>query len=209
MRLQRRGKPFCTSSKPPSTDQKRTREGSRPGGTKPEHKRHARAPVKMPDAHEDRLPAHWQHYGLPIAVAATAEAIGEFDEIDLPQVKPLAQRHPRLACRCLKCCMAAIAPVQKAAPGAPFGRCINALALWLKTNQMFSCQELQSVFCDLFGLETSAKARRCHRGLAPRTGYACDKIGTRIEGCNGYGSVFCAPDAVIRTAAPVVVSRPA
>ena len=30
---------------------------------------------------------------------------------------------------------------------------------------------------------------------------ACDETGMRIEGCNGYQWVFCAPDAVVHTAA--------
>ena len=51
--MQRPDKTSRTSSKPPSTDSKAKREGSRPGGAKPGHKGHARVLAKAPDAHED------------------------------------------------------------------------------------------------------------------------------------------------------------
>ena len=54
--LQRPGKTSRTSSKPPSTDQKANREGSRPGGAKPGHKGHARVLAETPDAYEDHRP---------------------------------------------------------------------------------------------------------------------------------------------------------
>jgi DNA-binding transcriptional LysR family regulator len=45
--------------------------------------------------------------------------------------------------------------VPQAAQGTPFGRRIHVLALYLKTNQLFSYQRLQGAFCDLFGLDIS------------------------------------------------------
>ena len=144
------------------------------------------------------------------------DVIGEYDEIDLPQVKPLVRRHRRLACRCVQCGKATNAPVPQAAQGTPFGRRIHALALYLKTNQLFSYQRLQGVFCDLFGLDISQgalmnmfkrtapvfAARRDDALVALRRAdvVACDETGMRIEGCNGYQWVFCAPDAVVHTA---------
>jgi transposase len=214
--LQRPGKTSRTSSKPPSTDWKGKREGSRPGGAKPGHKGHARALAATPDTREDHRPAHCQHCGLPFGGDAVGEVIGEYDEIDLPEVKPIVRRHRRLACRCAQCGKATSASVPQAAQGTPFGRRVHALALYLKTNQLFSYQRLQGVFCDLFGLDISQGAlmnmfKRVAPVFAARRDdalavlrraqvVACDETGMRIEGCNGYQWVFCAPDAVVHTA---------
>jgi transposase len=137
--LQRPGKTSRTSSKPPSTDQKANREGSRPGGAKPGHKGHARDLAETPDAYEDHRPEHCQHCGLPFGADVAEEVIGEYDEIDLPQVKPLVRRHRRMACRCTQCGKATKASVPQAAQGTPFGRRIHALALYLKpkSNSVF------------------------------------------------------------------------
>jgi transposase len=214
--LQRPDKTSRTSSKPPSTDWKGKREGSRPGGAKPGHKGHARVLAETPDTHEDHRPAHCRHCGLPFGEDATGEIIGEYDEIDLPQVKPIIRRHRRLACRCAMCGKATSAPVPQVALGTPFGSRIHALALYLKTNQLFSYGRLQGVFCDLFGLDISQgalmnmfkraapvfAARRDDALMALRRAQvvACDETGVRIEGCNAYQWVFCAADAVVHTA---------
>ena len=215
--LQRPDKTSRTSSKPPSTDWKGKREGSRPGGAKPGHKGHARALAEEADAHEDHRPAHCQHCGLPFGEDAMGKVIGEYDEIDLPAVKPIIRRHRRMSCTCSTCGKATSAPVPQAAQGTPFGRRIHALALYLKSNQLFSYQRLQGVFGDLFGLNISQGAlmnmfKRAAPIFAARrddalvtlrraTVVACDETGMRIEGCNGYQWVFCAPDAVVHTAA--------
>ena len=215
--LQRPDKTSRTSSKPPSTDRKGKREVSRPGGAKPGHKGHARALAETADTHEDHRPAHCQHCGLPFVEDAMGEVIGEYDEIDLPAVKPIIRRHRRMSCTCLACGKATSAPVPQAAQGTPFGRRIHALALYLKSNQLFSYQRLQGVFGDLFGLDISqgalmnmfkraapifaAKREDALAALRRATVVACDETGMRIEGCNGYQWVFCAPDAVVHTAA--------
>jgi len=107
---------------------------------------------------EDHRPAHYQHCGLPFGEDAAANVIGEYDEIDLPQVKPLVRRHRRLACRCVRCGKATSVPVPQAPQGTPFGRRIHALALYLKTNPLFSYQRLQGAICDLFKLDISLGA---------------------------------------------------
>jgi transposase len=214
--LDRPGKTSRTSSKPPSTDQKSKREGSRPGGARPGHKGHSRALAETPDAHEDHRPAHCEHCGLSFGEDAAGEVIGEYDEIDLPPVKPIIRRHRRLACACATCGKTTSAPVPPVAVGTPFGRRIHALALYLKSNQLFSYGRLQGVFCDLFGLDISQgalmnmfkrtapvfAARRDDALVALRRAQvvACDETGMRIEGCNGYQWVFCAPDAVVHAA---------
>jgi hypothetical protein len=108
--LQRPSKTLRTSSKPPLTDRQAKRDSSRPGGAKPGHKGHARSLAEAPDAHEDHRPAHCQHCGLPFVEDATAEVIGEYDEIDLPEVKPLVRQHRRMPCRCATCGKATSAP---------------------------------------------------------------------------------------------------
>ena len=144
------------------------------------------------------------------------EVVGEYDEIDLPEAKPIIRRHRRMSCRCATCGKATSAPMPQAAQDTPFGRRIHALALYLKTNQLFSYQRLHCVFCDLFGLDISQgalmnmfkrtapvfAARRDDALVALRRAdvVACDETGMRIEGCNGYQWVFCAPDAVVHTA---------
>lgn len=214
--LQRPDKTSRTSSKPPSTDWKGKRDGSRPGGAKLGHKGHARALADTPDTHEDHRPAHCQHCGLPFGGDAVGEVIGEYDEIDLPEVKPIIRRHRRLACCCAQCGKATSAPVPQAAVGTPFGRRIHALTLYLKSNQLFSYERLQGVFADLFGLDISqgalmnmfkraapifaAKRDDALMVLRQAQVVACDETGVRIEGCNGYQWVFCAPDAVVHTA---------
>ena len=214
--LQRPDKTSRTSSNPPSTDRKGKRVGWRPGGAKLGHKGHARALAETADAHEDHRPTHCQHCGLPFVEDAMGEVVGEYDEIDLPEVKPIIRRHRRMSCRCATCGKATSAPMPQAAQGTPFGRQIHALALYLKSNQLFSYQRLQGVFGDLFGLDISQgalmnmfkrtapifAARRDDALVALRRAevVACDETGMRIEGCNGYQWVFCAPDAVVHTA---------
>ncbi len=117
-----------------------------------------RALTEAPDAHEDYRPAHCQHCGLPFGEDGASEVIGEYDDIDLPQVRPLVWRHRRLACRCAACGKATSAPLPPVAQVTPFGRRIHALAFYLKTNQLFSYGRLQGVFRDLFGLDISQGA---------------------------------------------------
>ena len=156
--LQRPDKTSRTSSKPASTDRKARREGSRPGGAKPGHKGHARVLAETPDLTEDHRPTHCHHCGLPFSDADAGAVIGEYDEVDLPEVKPLIKRHRRLKCRCATCGKATAAPLPPAAQSTPFGQRIHALALYLKSNQLFSYERLQGVFVDLFGLKISQGA---------------------------------------------------
>lgn len=156
--MQRPEKTSQTSSKPPSTDRKAKREGSRPGGAKPGHKGHARVLAEAPDAHEDHRPAQSHHCVLPFAEDASGAVIGEYDEIDLPEVKPMVRRHRRLKCRCANCGKTSAAPLPAAAQGTPFGHRIHALALYLKSNQLFSYERLQGALADLFGLQLSQGA---------------------------------------------------
>ena len=214
--LQRPDKTSRTSSQPPSTDRKAKREGSRPGGAKPGHKGHARGLAEAPDMMEDHRPTRCRHCGLPFAEDEAGAVIGEDDEIDLPAVKPVVKRHRRLKCRCAKCGKTTAAAMPQVAQGTPFDRRIHALALYLKSNQLFSCERQQRVFADLFGLNLSQGAlmnmfKRAapifaagrDDALAALRGaevVACDETGVRIEGCNAYQWVFCSSQAVVHTA---------
>ena len=217
LRMQRPDKTSRTSSKPPSTDRKARREGSRPGGAKPGHKGHARVLAQAPDAHEDHRPAHCGHCGLPFAGDASGTVIGEYDEIDLPAVAPMVRRHRRMACRCAGCGKTTRASAPAAAQGTPFGPRIHAMSLYLKTNQLFSYERLQGALADLFGLKLSQGAlMNMFKRAAPVFAagrddalaalrradvVACDETGVRIEGCNAYQWVFCSDKAVVHTAA--------
>ena len=216
LRLQRPDKTSRTSSKPPSTDRKAKREGSRPGGAKAGHKGHARELSQAPDLVEDHRPTQCRHRGLPFAEDEAGAVIGEYDEIDLPEVQPIVKRHRRLKCRCTTCGKTSVAPLPQAAHGTPFGKRIHALALYLKSNQLFSYQRLQGAFADLFGLTLSqgalmnmfrratpvfAAGRESALAALRRADIvACDETGVRIEGCNAYHWVFCSAEAIVHTA---------
>ena len=103
LRLQRPDKTSRNSSKPPSRDRKEQRENSKPGGAKPGHQGHARGLADNPDAFEDHAPARCERCGLPFPNDAERELIGEYDEIELPPVRPFVRRHRRFAIRC-GCC---------------------------------------------------------------------------------------------------------
>jgi transposase len=103
LRLQRPEKDSRTSSKPPSTDKKETRENSRPGGAKPGHEPHNRRLADEPDEYRDHAPSVCQACGGPFAADAARDLIGEYDEIEIPPVKPYVIRHRRFACRCAHC----------------------------------------------------------------------------------------------------------
>jgi transposase len=63
LRMQRPDKTSRTSSKPPSTDRKETRENATPGGAKPGHEGHSRKLCDAPDAFEDHEPTQCARCG--------------------------------------------------------------------------------------------------------------------------------------------------
>ena len=66
------------------------------------------------------------------------ELIGEYDEVEIPPVKPLVVRHRRFACRCARCGAGIKAPAPAVATTTPFGPRIHALAIYLKSFQALS-----------------------------------------------------------------------
>lgn len=80
-----------------------------------------------------------------------AETVREDDKMELPAIRPLIERHRRLAVRCPSCGTLVVAAVPAAAKGTPFGPHVHAVATYLKTFQALSYQRLQGAFADLFG----------------------------------------------------------
>ena len=95
IQLQRPEKTSRNSSKPPSTDKKEKRENSRPGGAKPGHEPHNRRLADNPDEFRDHRPTRCELCGGSVSPDADMELIGEYDEIEIPPVKPYVVRHRR------------------------------------------------------------------------------------------------------------------
>ena len=213
LRLQRPEKDSRTSSKPPSTDKKETRENSRPGGAKPGHEPHNRRLADDPDEYRDHAPSVCEACGGPFAADAPQDLIGEYDEIEIPPVRPYVIRHRRFACRCAHCGMAAKGAVPAVATTTPFGPRIHALAIYLKGFQALSYERLRGLFHDAFGLEVSEgalmnmfirshprfkiEAEKAKAILRAARVVASDETGVRIEGTNSYHWVFHCKDAVV------------
>ena len=213
LRLQRPEKTSRNSSKPPSTDKKAKREASRPGGAKPGHRAHNRPLAEHPDEFRDYRPEVCDRCGGRFGPDAADELIGEYDEIEIPPVKPYIIRHRRYACRCRHCGLAAEAPAPAIAGQTPFGPRIHAMAIYYKTFQALSYERLRYMFHDAFGLQVSegalmnmfARARPRFTGEADKARdslrmaqvVASDETGVRIEGTNSYHWVFHCKTAVV------------
>jgi transposase len=213
LRLQRPEKTSRNSSKPPSTDKKAKREEARPGGAKPGHQAHNRTLAENPDEFRDDRPDVCEQCGGRFGADVADELIGEYDEIEIPPVKPYIIRHRRYACRCKCCGLSAEAPAPAVAGKTPFGPRIHALAIYYKTFQALSYERLRFMFRDAFGLAVSegalmnmfARARprftceavKARDALRDAKVVASDETGVRIEGTNAYQWVFHCKDAVV------------
>ena len=213
LQLQRPDKTSRTSSKPPSTDKKEKRENSRPGGAKPGHEPHNRRLADNPDEFRDHKPIVCGRCGGAFATDADMTLIGEYDEIEIPPVKPRVVRHRRFACRCAACGVEAKAPVPDVATTTPFGPRIHALAIYYKAFQALSYERLRFMFRDAFGLIVSEgalmnmfirshdtfkiEADKARAILRAAKVVASDETGVRIEGTNSYNWVFHCKDAVV------------
>jgi len=216
LRMQRPDKTSRTSSKPPSTDRKETRENATPGGAKPGHDGHSRKLCDAPDAFEDHAPAQCARCGAAFGPEAERLLIGEYDEVELPPVRPFVRRHRRYAIRCACCGKETKAMLPPAAVGTPFGPRIHALAIYMKTRQAVSYERLQRLFVDLFGLTLSQgalmnmfartatafeeKRKTALAVLRAADVVASDETGVRIEGVNAYHWVFRCDRAVVHEA---------
>ncbi len=104
------------------------------------------------------MPSVCQECGGAFSTDAARELIGEYDEIEIPPVKPYIIRHRRFACRCAHCGLEAKAPAPAVATTTPFGPRIHALAIYLKGFQALSYERLRGMFRDAFGLGVSEGA---------------------------------------------------
>src|ERR1700710_2346833 len=213
LRLPRPEKASRTSSKPPSTDKKEKRENSRPGGAKPGHEPHNRRLADDPDEYRDHAPSVCEACGELCAAGAARDLIGEYDEIEIPPVRPYVIRHRRFACRCAHCGSQAKASAPAVATTTPFGPRIHALAIYLKGFQSLSYERLSGLFGDAFGLSVSEgalmnmfirshprfkiAAEKAKATLRAAKVVASDETGVRIEGTNSYHWVFNCKDAVV------------
>ncbi|MCP4999024.1 MAG: IS66 family transposase [Hyphomicrobiales bacterium] len=227
LKLQRPTKTSRTSSTPPSLDKKERRDKAKPplgecairlsarGGAKPGHKGHFRALHEAPDEIIDhRLDT------CPLCQAGlegeAGSAIGAYDEIELPDLRPFVRRHRRFEVICPQCCVPVKAPVPEVAKRSPFGPRLHGLALYLKSFHSVSFARLEGLFGDVFGLKLSqgALANMLHRGHRPfhkakrkivrhlrrANMVASDETGIRIEGLNGYHWIFLSETEVVHEA---------
>ena len=216
LRLQRPGKTSRTSSKPPSTDRKARREHAKPGGAKVGHEGHNRALHENPDETIDHRPDICPQCDGHLDTDLASDVIGEYDEIEVPPIRPFVRRHRRLCVCCPHCSSKVEADLPEAAHGSPFGPRLHALTLYLKTFQAISFARLEGMLDDLFGVKLSQGAlnnmlRRSHKPFAAskteiikdlRRGdmVASDETGIRIEGLNGYHWVFMSSAAIVHEA---------
>lgn len=218
LRMQRPEKTSRTSSKPPSSDRKERRDKAKPGGAKPGHEGHSRAVSEHADRIVDHHPDECPCCRATLSSDLPTEAVSEHDKIDLPAIKPLIERHRRLAVRCPSCGTLVVAAAPDAAKGTPFGPRVHAVATYLKTFQALSYERLQGALADLFGLTISqgglmnmlrraqgafgAERDKAVAALRQAKVIASDETGVRIEGSNAYHWVFCCSEAVVHQAAP-------
>jgi transposase len=216
LNLQRPAKTSRTSSKPPSTDRKARREQAKPGGAKPGHEGHSRVLHENPDEIIDHRPDICPQCHGALDCALAGDVVGEYDAIEVPQIKPFVRRHRRLCVCCPHCSAKVNAPLPDAAHGSPFGPRLHGLALYLKTFQAVSFARLEGMLADLFGVKVSQGAlvnmlKRSHAPFEARKAeivkdlrradmVSSDETGIRIEGLNGYHWVFMSDRAIVHEA---------
>ena len=146
LRMQRPVKTSRTSSKPPSSDRKERQDNAKPGGAKPGHEGHSRVMSEEVDRVVDHHPDECPCCRASLSSDLPAETVSQHDKIELPAIKPLIERHRRLAVRCPSCGTLVVAAVPDAAKGTPFGPRTHAVATYLKTFQALSYERLQGAF---------------------------------------------------------------
>jgi transposase len=111
-----------------------------------------------PDAFRDHKPVVCGRCGGAFAADADMTLIGEYDEIEIPPVKPFVVRHRRFACRCAACGVAAKAPAPAIATTTPFWPRIHARAIDLKGFHAIPTSGCAGC-CAMLSALPSAKAR--------------------------------------------------
>jgi len=154
LQLQRPDKTSRTSSKPPSTDKKEKRVNSRPGGG--QNLVMSRTIVGwpiIPTKSADHRPTHCGLCGGAVTADAEMALIGEYDEIEIPPVKPHVIRHP--AFRLPAASIAAPRRKLRRRQSPPRRRSGRASMRWrfiTRGFQALSYERLRLMFRDAFGL---------------------------------------------------------
>ena len=137
--------------------------------------------------------------------------IGEYDEIELPLIRPVVRRHRRFSIRCSCCNADTNAEPPTAAAGTPFDSHIHSLTIYLKETQLFSYKRLRHFFASVCGVaisegalmhmfrRSSAVAIAAHGEQALAT--LREARQRRIDGVNAFHWVFHCAEAVAHGAA--------
>ena len=213
LKLQRPSKTSRTSSKPPSLDRKARRETAKPGGAKPGHKGSFRSLHESPDEIVDHRPDSCPNCETVLDVGLLSEVVGEYDEIDLPPIRPHIRRHRRLRVSCPHCHASVMGALPKAATGSVFGSGIHTLVVYLKTFHAVSFSRLEGMLDEIFGVKVSQGClvnmlrrsfkpfetckQKIIKDLRKANVVASDETGIRIEGLNGYHWVFESKGAIV------------
>jgi transposase len=219
LRLQRPGRTSQTSSKPPSSDEKKNgeREASKPGGAKPGHEGHSRKLADAPDRTVDYRPEACPACAAALPGALSAVAMKVYEEVELPLVQPAVTHHRRLQVTCPSCGAHAKGPLPPVVKGSLFGPRLHGLVVYLKTMGLFSYERMRRLLHEVFGLAISEGGimnilKRGAKAFAPAKQAALaklrqaqviesDETGVRIEGVNAYHWVFAGQEAVVHEAA--------
>ena len=219
LRLQRPQRTSETSSKPPSSDEKKNKDraASKPGGAKPGHAGHFRKPCETPDRTVDYRPEVCPACAAALCADLPAEVMKVHEAVELPEVKPIVTHHRRLGVVCPGCGAAAAGPVPPVVKGSLFGPRLHGLVAYLKTTALFSYERLRRFLGEAFGLSISEGGimnilKRGAEAFAPGKAaalarlrqapvIASDETGMRIEGVNAWQWVFAGHDAVVHEAA--------
>jgi len=157
-RLEKPPKTPDNSSLPPSKGQK---SNDPPAGKKPPRKsRHGfgRALDPNPDRVVDRRLDACPHCAAAWAAEPqTPQQV--YDRIELPPVKPDVTRVRLFGGRCACCGERAVATAPEGLePGSPFGKSIEAIAVYLHYAQAIGIERLRCLFAEMFGLTISEGA---------------------------------------------------
>jgi transposase len=156
--LEKPAKTPDNSSLPPSKGQKSDQP---PDGKKPPRKSRpgfGRTLEPNPDRIVDRLLDACPHCAAAWAAGPqTPQQV--YDRIELPPIKPDVTRVRLFGGRCACCGERAVATAPAGLePGSPFGKSIEAIAVYLHYAQAIGIERLRLVFGELFGLSISEGA---------------------------------------------------
>lgn len=206
------------SGVPPSRGQKGSRPEppSRPGrrGRGGVGRALHESPDRVVDARLDACP----HCAAAFAAGAQLPQL-VYDRIELPPVRPDVTRVRLFGGRCACCGKRATAPAPAGLePGSPFGRSVEALAVYLHYAHAVGLERLRLLMAEVFGLSVSegALSNMLARGRAPLTAAAsavaqavrgsrvvcCDETGCRVGGRTWWEWVFVTASGVLHVIRP-------